>query len=95
MNWWKNSLLDSRKIYYTPKDGETEFYTIIALKENGIIKNIELKNITGVTSATNEFETPVLENCAINDNTVVEVYLFNMTDGSLKPVLSEKGEFSK
>lgn len=83
------------KIYYTPKDGETEFYTIIALKENGIIKNIELKNITGVTSATNEFETPVLENCAINDNTVVEVYLFNMTDGSLKPVLSEKGEFSK
>lgn len=82
------------KIYYTPKDGETEFYTIIALKENGIIKNIELKNITGVTSATNVFETPEL-NCEINDNTVVEVYLFNMTDGSLKPVLSEKGEFSK
>ena len=83
------------KIYYTPKDGETEFYTIIALKENGIIKNIELKNITGVTSATNVFETPELKNCVINDNTVVEVYLFNMTDGSLKPVLSEKGEFSK
>lgn len=82
------------KIYYTPKDGETEFYTIIALKENGIIKNIELKNITGVTSATNVFETPEL-NCEINDNTVVEVYLFNMTNDSLKPVLSEKGEFSK
>lgn len=83
------------KIYYTPKDGETDFYTIIALKENNVIKNIELKNITGVTSATNVFETPELKNCVINDNTVVEVYLFNMTDGSLKPVLSEKGEFSK
>lgn len=82
------------KIYYTPKDGETDFYAIIALKENGIIKNIELKNITGVTSATNVFETPEL-NCEINDNTVVEVYLFNMTNDSLKPVLSEKGEFSK
>ena len=83
------------KIYYTPKDGETDFYTIIALKENNVIKNIELKNIPGVTSATNVFETPELKNCVINDNTVVEVYLFNMTDGSLKPVLSEKGEFSK
>lgn len=83
------------KIYYTPKNGETEFYTIIALKENGMIKNIELKNIEGATSDTKVFETPVLENCTINDNTVVEVYLFNMTDGSLKPVLSEKGEFSK
>ena len=88
------------KIYYTPKNGETDFYTIIALKENGMIKNIELKNIElknieGATSDTKVFETPVLENCTINDNTVVEVYLFNMTDGSLKPVLSEKGEFSK
>lgn len=80
------------KIYYTPKDGETDFYAIIALKENGIIKNIGLNNITGVTSATKVFETPVLENCEINDNTVVEVYLFN--NDSLKPVLSEKGEFS-
>lgn len=80
------------KINYTPKDGETDFYAIIALKENGIIKNIGLNNITGVTSATKVFETPVLENCDINDNTVVEVYLFN--NDSLKPVLSEKGEFS-
>lgn len=80
------------KIYYTPKSGETDFYAIIALKENGIIKNIGLNNITGVTSATKVFETPVLENCEINDNTVVEVYLFN--NDSLKPVLSEKGEFS-
>ena len=81
------------KIYYTPKSGETEFYTIIALKENGVIKNIALKNVEGATSDTDVFETPVLENCMINDNTVVEVYLFNMTDNSLKPVLSEKGEF--
>ncbi len=80
------------KINYTPKSGETDFYAIIALKENGIIKNIGLNNITGVTSDTKVFETPVLENCEINDNTVVEVYLFN--NDSLKPVLSEKGEFS-
>lgn len=79
------------KINYTPKDGETDFYAIIALKENGIIKNIGLNK---VPSGTNVFETPVLENCEINDNTVVEVYLFNMTNDSLKPVLSEKGEFS-
>lgn len=79
------------KINYTPKSGETKFYAIIALKENGIIKNIGLNNIE-VKSATNVFETPVLENCEINDNTVVEVYLFN--NDSLKPVLSEKGEFS-
>ncbi len=81
------------KIYYTPKDGETKFYAIIALKENGIIKNIGLKNFEDVTSAKKMFETPEL-NCKITDNTVVEVYLFNMTNDSLKPVLSEKGEFS-
>lgn len=83
------------KIYYTPKSGETKFYAIIALKENGIIKNIGLKNFEEVTSARKVFETPEL-NCEIKDNTntVVEVYLFNMTGDSLKPVLSEKGEFS-
>lgn len=83
------------KIYYTPKSGETKFYAIIALKENGIIKNIGLKNFEDVTSARKMFETPEL-NCEIKDNTntVVEVYLFNMTNDSLKPVLSEKGEFS-
>lgn len=82
------------KIYYTPKDGETKFYAIIALKENGIIKNIGLNNFENVTSDKKVFETPVLKSCEINDNTVVEVYLFNMTNDSLKPVLSEKGEFS-
>ena len=80
------------KIYYTPKSGETKFYAIIALKENGIIKNIGLNNFENVTSDKKVFETPVLENCDIKDNTVVEVYLFN--NDSLKPVLSEKGEFS-
>lgn len=79
------------KVSYTPKDGETKMYAIIALKEGDRLINAAVNSYDNATGTT-EFVTPVLANCTINANTVVEVYLWNVTDNNLVPVM-EKAMF--
>ncbi len=73
--------------------GSKTIYAIAALKENDVLVKAAVKVHTLSTTGVVTLDTEVLENCTVGANTTFEIYLFDVTNGNLEPIMPDKITF--
>ena len=70
--------------------GSKTVYAMAVLKDGDIVVNAAVKPHTLTQTGVVTLDTGILEDCTIGENTTFEIYLFDVTDDGLTPILPHK-----